>query len=92
MKSIYDVIKHPRVTEKSTIMQGQNKYVFVVDYNANKIEVQKAIEEIYNVKVKKINTSKIKSKKKRVRFAVGETAEQKKAIVTLEAGYEIELV
>ncbi len=92
MKSHYDVIRYPYITEKGTEMAFQNKYQFIVSMDANKIEIKKAIEDIYNVKVSKVNTSKVKSKMKRVRFHVGSTAERKKAVVTLGQGHSIELV
>lgn len=92
MKSHYDVLRYPYITEKGTVMAEQNKYQFIVPLSANKIEIKKAVEAIYNVEVTKVNTTKVKSKLKRVRFHVGPTAERKKAIVTLKDGHAIELV
>ena len=92
MKSSYEIVKSPLITEKNTLMQEDNKYVFIVDKNANKIEIKKAVEDIFNVHVVKVNTSKIKGKLKRVRFQVGMTPERKKAIVTLKEGEKIEFL
>ena len=92
MKSSYKIVLSPLITEKNTRMAEQNKFVFWVDMKANKIEIRKAIEDIFNVHVTKVNTSKIKSKLKRVRAVVGKTAERKKAIVTLKQGDSISFV
>jgi len=68
-----------------------NKYLFWVDIAANKIEVKKAIEDMYKVKVDSVNTVMMRGKLKRVRYAVGKTSDWKKAIVTLEAGSKIDI-
>jgi large subunit ribosomal protein L23 len=92
MKSVYDILRTPIITEKGAILQAsQNKYIFQVATDANKIEVKKAVEEIYNVKVTKVNLMNIRGKLKRVRSAYGRTAAWKKAIVTLKAGNSIDL-
>ncbi len=92
MKNNYDVILYPMITEKGTEMSVHNKYQFVVAMASNKIEIKKAVEQIYNVKVKKVHTSTIKPKQKRVRREAGYTVMRKKALVTLETGHEIEFV
>jgi large subunit ribosomal protein L23 len=67
MRNPHDIIIRPLVTEKAVnLAQEQNKYVFFVDRNANKIEIRNAIEEIFNVKVIAVNTMNVKGKKKRV--------------------------
>lgn len=91
MKEAYQVIKHLIRTEKSTQMEPQNKYFFSVDRRANKIEIKKAIEEIYQVKVSSVNTMNVRGKMRRVRYQPGMTSAWKKAIVTLKEGHKIEV-
>ena len=83
MKSPYDIIKRPVITEKS--MQGvENKvYVFEVAKDANKIEIGRAVEEIFGVKVAKVNTVNMLGKQKRMGVHSGYRADWKKAIVRL---------
>ncbi|GIM46121.1 50S ribosomal protein L23 [Collibacillus ludicampi] len=83
MKNPRDIIKRPVITERSTDLMEQNKYAFEVDLKANKTEIKQAIEEIFGVKVAKVNTMRVPSKQKRVGRFVGRTSEWKKAIVTL---------
>ena len=83
MKSPYDVIKRPVLTEKSYDAMGDNKYTFEVAIDANKIEIKKAIETIFGVKVESVNTMRILGKMKRQGRFEGRTAEKKKAIVKL---------
>lgn len=92
MKSVYDVLRNPLITEKSAILQAdQNKYIFKVAKDANKIEVKQAVEKIYDVKVTKVNLMNVRGKLKRVRRDYGKTAAWKKAIITLKAGNSIDL-
>ena len=85
------VIKNPVLTEKSTGMsEKHNKYSFRVDRNATKIEIGGAIEELFKVKVIRVNTGYVRGKKKRVRHKIGKTPDWKKAIVTLREGDKIE--
>jgi len=91
MKSSYQTLKGLVITEKMSMLGPYNKYAFKVDSHANKIDIKKAIEEVYKVKVKKVNTIKIKGKKRRVRWQEGRTAGWKKAIVTLKPGDKIEI-
>ncbi len=86
-----DIVKKPVVTEKSMSLLEENKYTFIVDPRANKIEIRKAVEELFNVKVDKVRTMRVKGKLKRVRNRWGRTPEVKKAIVTLKAGNKIQL-
>ena len=86
-----EVIIRPIITEHSYDMMEQNKYTFEVAKDANKIEIAQAIEAIFNVKVKKVNTLNVKPKTKRVRYVAGQTRTWKKAMVTLAEGDTIEL-
>ena len=84
MKSPYEVIKRPIITEKSMGMLDENKYTFEVDKNANKAEIKHAIEAIFEgVKVKKVRTLNFTGKKVRTRYGYGKKADWKKAYVTL---------
>jgi large subunit ribosomal protein L23 len=86
-----DVILEPILSEKSTDLSEQNKYVFRVSIQANKHLVSKAIKEIFNVTPEKINVMRVRGKRKRVRYQYGITPAWKKAIVTLKKGDKIEL-
>ena len=83
MKTVYDIIVKPIITERSMSAVADKKYVFQVARDAGKIEIKKAIEEIFSVKVKSVNTINVKGKEKRMGVHVGKTAAYKKAIVTL---------
>lgn len=83
MKSPYDVIKRPVLTENSYDAMGDNKYTFEVAIDANKIEIKSAIEAIFDVKVESVNTMRVMGKMKRQGRFEGRTAEKKKAIVKL---------
>lgn len=91
MKNPRDIIKKPVVTEKSMALLEENKYTFFVDLNANKIEIKKAVEDLFNVKVDKVRTMRVKGKLKRVRNRWGKTPDRKKAIVTLKEGNKIQI-
>lgn len=92
MKSPYDIIKSPLITEKSTILkEKENKYAFLVNRDANKDEIKRAIEEIFKVKVMAVNTSYLRGKRKRVGRHSGKTPDVKKAILTLKKGEKIEI-
>jgi len=87
-----DIIKRPIVTEKSTATQERgNAYTFLVDPAANKIEIAKAIEKIFKVKVEKVRTQLRKGKPRRLRFKWGTKPDWKRAVVTLKEG-KIDLV
>lgn len=85
----YDIIKKPHLSEKSYAGISDKKYTFVVDKNANKVEIKKAVEEIFKVKVKQVNTLNVKGKEKTQNTkngrTVGKTSDYKKAIVWLTA-------
>ena len=84
MKSVYDIIIRPIITEKSMESVEMKKYVFEVAKDANKVEIAKAVEEIFGVKVAKVNTLRMQGKQKRTgRYPMGRRASWKKAIVKL---------
>jgi large subunit ribosomal protein L23 len=91
MKDPHDVVKGMIRTEKVAMLVPLNKNLFWVAKNSNKIEIAKAIEDIYKVKVGSVNTLMMRGKAKRVRYAVGYTSDWKKAIVTLKAGSKIDV-
>lgn len=91
MKSPYDIILKPIISEDSMEKMEEKKYVFKVDKNANKIEIRSAIEKIFDVKVKSVNTMNVKGKVKRMGAHSGKRSDWKKAIVALtEDSKEIE--
>lgn len=83
MKSIYDIIKRPIVTEKSMAAMGNRRYTFIVDIHANKYEIKSAVEKVFGVKVQSVCTIKMLGKEKRVGVHMGRRPDWKKAIVTL---------
>jgi len=86
MKTAYDIIKRPIITEQSMEDLDIKKYVFEVHPDAGKIEIARAVEEIFGVKVDKVNTMNVKGKEKRSgRYPKGYAADWKKAIVKLKA-------
>ena len=91
MKDARDIIIRPIITEHSYDMIEKNKYTFEVARDANKIEIGKAVEELFDVTVKKVNTMNVKPKKKRVRYIAGYTRTWKKAMVTIAEGETIEI-
>ena len=86
-----NLIKKPVITEKSTANAQYNKYVFEVRNDANKINIKKTIEEIYKVKVQKLNSLSIKSKPKVFKGQRGSRSELKRIIVTLKEGNTIDM-
>ena len=86
MKTAYDIIKRPIITEQSMEAASSKKYTFEVAKDANKIEIAKAVEEIFGVKVAKVNTLNMQGKMKRMgRYPEGRRPSWKKAMVTLTA-------
>ncbi len=85
-----NIIKSPLMTEKSTNLNQFNKYSFFVSKNSNSFEIKQAIENIFKVKVEKINTLIIRGKLKSFKGSVGSKKDQKKAIVTLAEGNSID--
>ena len=86
-----NLIKKPVITEKSTANAQFNKYVFEVRNDANKINIKKTIEEIYKVKVQKLNSLNVKSKPKVFKGQRGTRSELKRIIVTLKEGNTIDM-
>ncbi|MEW8960107.1 50S ribosomal protein L23 [Moorella humiferrea] len=91
MRAPEEIILQPLVTEKSTALMAENKYTFIVDRNANKIEIKNAIEKLFNVKVLKVNTLMDRGKLRRVGRFAGRQPDRKKAIVTLRPGDKIKV-
>ena len=87
----HDIIIKPIVSEKSMDQLADRKYTFKVAMNANKIEIKKAVEEIFKVKVVNVNTVRINGKVKRMGRYEGKTSDYKKAIVQLAEGDSIEI-
>jgi len=87
----YKILVKPLVTEKATNLGGQNKYVFIVDINANKIEVAKAIDEVYGLNPISVNMVKMKGKQVARGRITGRRKDFKKAIVTLKKGETIQV-
>lgn len=87
----YDIIRSPVITEKATIAAEHNKVVFNVLKTATKPEIKAAVEALFKVKVKAVNTLVRKGKVKRFRGFVGKQDDVKKAIVTLEEGHRIDV-
>ena len=85
MKNSYDIILKPVITENSMDMLAEKKYTFKVATDANKIEIKKAVEEIFDVKVEKVTTINMDGKLKRMGRYEGRRASYKKAIVKLTA-------
>ncbi len=92
MKKAYEIIKRPIITEKSAVQMENNKYTFEVEYTANKTEIKQAIEEIFEVKVDKVNVINVRPKKKRALSVkkrlnkFGKSNKVRKAVVTLKEG------
>ena len=86
MNNIYDIIKFPVVTEKSTKISENNQFVFKVAINTSKNEIKTAIEKVFKVKVKAINTIKVKGKQKMFKGTKCKRNDYKKAVVTLLKG------
>jgi large subunit ribosomal protein L23 len=85
MKNPRDIIKRPIITERTSDLMANKKYVFEVEIRANKTEIKQAIEAIFKVKVTNVNTLRMPAKPKRYGRHSGYTSEWKKAIVSLSA-------
>ena len=79
-----DIIIKPIITEKSNIEMQSGKYTFEVSKKATKVDVKRAVEKLFNVKVLKVNTVNVSGKEKRVGRNIGKTADWKKAIVSID--------
>jgi large subunit ribosomal protein L23 len=91
MRDSYGILRTLLRTEKGAARLKDNQYFFSVAGNANKIQIKKAVEDVYKVKVSAVNTQMVPGKLKRVRAQIGKTPDWKKAIVTLRAGQKIDL-
>ena len=87
----YDIIRAPIITEKATIASENNQIVFRVAIDADKQVIKEAVEALFDVKVKAVNTLRRKGKAKRFRGIPGRQNDMKKAIVTLEDGHSIDV-
>ena len=87
----YDVIVSPVITEKATFASDRNQVIFRVAPHATKPQIKEAVEKLFDVKVKSVNTHIRKGKVKAVRGSVGEQSEVKRAVVTLEEGHRIDV-
>jgi large subunit ribosomal protein L23 len=90
-EELYDVIRSPVITEKSTMASESSQVVFKVAMDATKPEIKEAIERLFNVKVVAVNTLIRKGKTKRFKGVKGQQSDFKKAIVTLEEGQMIDI-
>lgn len=90
MSYAQDIIKSLLRTEKSSVREPQGTYLFLVDRFANKVQIRQAVEQLYKVKVRAVNTMVVRGKMKRVRYQVGKTTDFKKALVTLTPGQKID--
>ena len=91
MKSAYDIIIKPVISEKTVSMMEQGKYTFRVAKGSNKFEIKNAVQDIFKVNVVNVATMNVRGKVKRMGRSEGKTASWKKAIVTLKEGQQIEV-
>jgi large subunit ribosomal protein L23 len=89
--NVYEVIRRPLITEKTTMLNGLNTYGFEVAREANKIEIKRAVEELFKVDVVKVNTLNVRGKVRRRGRMVGRTPSWKKAYVTVAEGQKIDI-
>ena len=89
---MYELVRGPVVTEKATLISEHNQVTFWVPLNANKFEIKVAIEDLFKVKVKAVNTLRRKGKVKQFRGRTGKQVDTKKAVVTLVEGQSIDVM
>ncbi|CEJ13270.1 50S ribosomal protein L23 [Phreatobacter sp. AB_2022a] len=87
----YDVIKSPLITEKGSLVAEQNQVIFKVASTATKPQIKAAVEKLFDVKVKSVNTLVQKGKTKRFKGILGQRSDVKKAVVTLAEGHSIDI-
>ena len=93
MKNLYTVMKKPLFTEKgSNLKETENKILIEVSRDANKIDIKRAIEEIFKVKVEKVSTISMRGKWKRFGRSIGKRPDRKKAIITLKKGEKLDFI
>ncbi|MDI6858826.1 MAG: 50S ribosomal protein L23 [Dehalococcoidia bacterium] len=88
----YDILRRPLVTEKSTVLAGQNQYVFEVAKQASKQQIKEAVQIAFSVEVKAVNVMNVRGKVRRFRRGPAAAPDWKKAVVTLQPGHKIELI
>jgi len=88
---LFEVIRRPLITEKSTLLSEYNQISFLVALDATKHEIKSAVEDLFKVKVTKVNTLRNKGKTKRFRGVIGKRQDTKKAVVTLAEGQSIDV-
>ena len=91
MLTAHEILVRPIISEKNTLLNEIGQYIFEIDERANKIMVRQAVEELFNVHVKAVNTMHVTGKRRRSGRTMGRTRSWKKAIVTLRPGDRIEL-
>ncbi|NLJ86246.1 MAG: 50S ribosomal protein L23 [Firmicutes bacterium] len=91
MSDLRSIIRRPIVSERTMVLMEENKYTFVVDLKATKSQIREAVEQIFDVKVEKINTMRMTGKMRRMGRYEGKRPDWKKAIVTVREGDRIEL-
>jgi large subunit ribosomal protein L23 len=93
MKNLYTVMKKPLFTEKgSNLKETENKILIEVSRDANKIDIKRAIEEIFKVKVEKVSTISTRGKWKKFGRSIGKRPDRKKAIITLKKGEKLDFI
>jgi len=92
VKIAYKILESPHVTEKASLLSESNRYTFKVSQRSNKIEIKKAVEELYGINVVNVNIIKIHRKKKRVGKTMGFKKGYKKAIIEIKKGQKIEVM
>jgi large subunit ribosomal protein L23 len=90
-ETLYDVIRSPVITEKATMLSEHNQVSFRVAIDATKPQIREAVERLFDVKVTKVNTIRVKGKVKRFRGRLGRRSDFKKAVVTLAQGNRIDV-
>ena len=89
-EKLLTLIHSPYITEKASSLGSMNQVIFKVDISASKLEIKKAVEELFDVKVDNVTTSTQKGKSKRNRFGIYKRSDYKKAFVSLKEGSEIQ--
>ena len=93
MKNLYTIMKKPLFTEKgNNLKETENKILIDVSLDANKIDIKKAIEEIFKVKVEKVATISTRGKWKKFGRSIGKRPDRKKAIITLKKGEKLDFI
>lgn len=90
-EALYDIIRGPVITEKATLVSEHNQVVFRVALEATKPQIKQAVETLFGVEVRAVNTLRVKGKTKRFRGRIGRRGDIKKAIVTLAEGQSIDV-